>query len=290
MKTIPADPLTDSRFQDVLRLLRAQPAPAVPAGFAARVVAQATGSDPLAADSPLAEVVRKLRTAPAAPVASPDFVPRTVATALAADRMARQQTRHRLFRLAEAAAVAAVLVMAGHLYLAPGPGSAHQGSRSNVPLGALLAQDETPRPQTPLQILLAAQRPDGAFASDEGSSGVTALAVLALLYNGIDDEASATAVAAGLDHLAAMLRDDGTFGGTENTAAYNAYLAAKALQAGARLPNAHPEWLTAARQALRHLPEPAQVAALNRSLAHPGTADAVWSAEAVPAALALFHR
>jgi hypothetical protein len=197
--------------------------------------------------------------------------------------------RYRLVHALQAAPAIALLVSALYPYFPPGAARPAAGNFA-APPPALRAARSPAMPQTPLQVLLAAQRPDGAFSSERDSTGVTALAVLALLYNGLDDDASMSAAVAGLDHLVAAQRSDGSFGGDGPLAAYNGYLATKALQAAARLPGANPGWATAAARAMPHFPEPSQVAALNRHLAHPELSVPTWHADALPAALALLRR
>lgn len=289
MKKQMDDPLADARFSDVVRALRALPPAKVPDGFAARVVAAATDADPLAAGGPFEDVVRTLRSAPPPPAPAPAWTNRTVAMAVSAGRSDAAMRRYRLVHALEAAAAIALLVSALYLYFAPGAARPSAGNFA-APPPALRAARSPAMPQTPLQVLLAAQRPDGAFSSERDSTGVTALAVLALLYNGLDDDASMSAAVAGLDHLVAAQRPDGSFGGEGPLAAYNGYLATKALQAAARLPGANPGWATAAARAMPHFPEPSQVAALNRHLAHPELSVPTWQADALPAALALLRR
>lgn len=279
MKKIPDDPLADPRFADLVRCLRAAPAPqpALAGGWTDRLVAEATGSDPLGERTPFADTLRALRSLPI--TKAPDgLADRIVAAAMESDREERRLRLRRFFRVVQVAAAVALLATGLHLFFA---------GRGGTPESARVA---AAAPQTPLQILLAAQRADGAFAADEDSTGVTALAVLALLYNGpTAGEVAENAIAAGLDHLVAVQHEDGTFADGHH-AANTDYLAIKALQAAQRLPQAKPEWLVAAARGLPHLPEPAQVAALNRQLAHP---EAAWSdvqAPAVPAALALLRR
>ncbi len=280
MKRIPDDPLADSRFADLLRHLRAVPAlqPALADGaWTGRLVAEATGADPIGAGTPFAETLRALRSLPA-PKAPDGLADRVVAAALEAGRAERRMRTWRFVRVLQVAAAVALLATGLHLFFA-----GRAGTSGSAPAAAAA-------PQTPLQALLGAQRADGAFAPDDDSAGVTALAVLALLHNGpAAGEAADVAIAAGLDHLVAVQREDGTFADGGH-AAYDDYLAIKALQAARRLPGAKPEWLAAAARGLPHLPEPAQVAALNRQLAHPEAAWADLQAPAVPAALALLRR
>lgn len=280
------DPLADARFSDVLHALRALPPAKVPPGFADRVVAAATNADPLASGGPFDDVVQALRAVPQPASPNPAWTNRTVAMAISAGRSDATMRRYRFVHILEAAAAIALLVSALYLYFAPG-----SGNSASVNYASTLRAARSPAmPQTPLQVLLSAQRPDGAFSSERDSTGVTALAVLALLYNGLDDDASMSAAVAGLDHLVAAQRDDGSFGGEGPLAAYNGYLAVKALQAAARMPDANPDWATAAARAMPHFPAPAQVAALNRHLAHPELSSPTWQDDAVPAALALLRR
>ena len=144
---------------------------------------------------------------------------------------------------------------------------------------------------TPVEILMAAQRSDGGWAAGEnvGSRydlGVTSLALLALLQADMvaGDGALARAIHTGVEHMLAMQAADGRFGGPTSGMDYTHYLAAKALEAASRRPDAPTEWAGAYRRAAEHLPAEGQMAGLNRMLANPETLPERWAFAGGPVA------
>lgn len=277
------DPLALPRFRPLLDALRAlPPAPAASPEFPSRVLAAATGRDDA---SPL---VASLRTLPPAAPASPDFAQRVLAAARSADRA--RALRIRSLRLLELAAVLAVLLAAVLWRPAANP---------LAPAVALLPAPSSLDSDTPLDTLLRLQRNDGSWLASAAPTrrdpGVTALAVLALLYSSPAPLASpqAPAIRAGIDALLRAQRPGGDFAPSSPTAPYVNYLATKALQTAARCPGADPAWARAASLAAPHLPPPAQIASFNRRLAHPDAVSDRWTSAtgpAVEAALALLRR
>ena len=277
------DPLALPRFRPLLDALRALPsAPAAAPDFPSRVLAAATGRDDA---SPL---VASLRNLPPAAPASPDFAQRVLAAARSADRT--RALRIRSLRLLELAAVLAVLLAAVLWRPAADP---------LAPAVALLPTPAALTSDTPLDSLLRLQRNDGSWLASPAPAlhdpGVTALAVLALLYASPAplDSPQAPSIRAGIDALLRAQRPGGDFAPPSPTAPYVNYLAIKALQTAAACPGADPAWTRAAAQAAPHLPPPAQIAAFNRRLAHPDTAAPDWPSSSDPAAqaaLALLRR
>ncbi|HAL91946.1 MAG TPA: hypothetical protein DCM68_02840 [Verrucomicrobia bacterium] len=154
----------------------------------------------------------------------------------------------------------------------------------------------TPAPMAkspaPVDILMAAQRPDGGWSADERNprhrydTSVTALALLALIQDDPSPlQGPATgAIRAGMAHLLRQQQSDGCFGDNFSGAGFTQYLAGMALQTAARLPGADPAWIAAAARARRHLPSNLQMAKLNANLAHPGSFPIRWADAGGPVA------
>ncbi len=154
---------------------------------------------------------------------------------------------------------------------------------------------------SPIEILMAAQRDDGGWSADEQNlrprydAGVTALVLLALMQAdpAALEGATGPAIRSGMDHLMSQQGPDGRFGGDFSGAGFTHYLSGMALQAAARLPNADPAWVSAARRATSHLPANIQMAKLNNGLAHPDAFPTRWADAGGPvtvAALQLLNR
>ena len=179
------DPLALPRFRPLIDALRALPPAPVPRDFPSRVLAAATGQEDA---SPL---VASLRNLPPAAPASPDFAQRVLVASRAADRS--RALRVRSLRLLELAAVLAVLLAAA-LW------------RPAAPSSSTLALAPLPPPAaSPLDSLLRLQRNDGSWLASPAPAlhdpGVTALAVLALLYSSPTplDSPQAPSIRAGID-------------------------------------------------------------------------------------------
>lgn len=212
-------------------------------------------------DPQFAEILSALRNQPVSEP-SADFSSRVM-------RRLGQKTARRTSGLAfgwRAAAAVAILLAAIGLW---------------IPSTPRIAQP----PPTPVEILMAAQRSDGGWSADAQNPrsrydiGVTSLALLALIHAdpAALESPSATALRSGMAHLLRQQRADGRFGGDYPGAAFADYLAGRALQAAARLPNADPAWAAAAGRADPHLPSEIQMAKLNHSLAHPDAFPARWA-------------
>lgn len=233
-------------------------------------------TDPVA-DPRFAPVLALLRAAPA-PTPSTGF----------ADRVCAAATRRRPPRPAWLpallrAAAALVLLLGAALWL--------RRASAPAPVAANPA---------PLDILLAAQRPDGAWSADPARTrprydpGVTALALLALVHHDGNPLATpnANAFSAGVASLLRTQRPDGRFAPPSHSASASDYLAIKALQAARALPGAPAAWTDAFLRARPHLPRPSEVAPLNRFLARPAPPTDPWLVAAGPAAqaaLSLLH-
>lgn len=204
-------------------------------------------------------LVSRLRAQPA-PEPSADFTARTLA------RLHGPAARRRnLPAIAlRAAAALAILCSAGLWFI-----------RTPAPVA---------NSPSPVDILMAAQRPDGGWSADSTRTihrydvGVTALAVLALMHSDPTplQGPGASALRSGIDHLAHRQGPDGRFGDDSSAAGFTQYLAGMALQAAARLPGADPVWAAAAAHARQHLPSNLQMAKLNATLANPGTFPERW--------------
>lgn len=144
----------------------------------------------------------------------------------------------------------------------------------------------------PLNILMAAQRPDGSWAADGQYPGhrydtsVTALALLALIHASpnVPEGLRADAIRGGLAHLMRQQNPEGRFGPDFSGSGFTHYLATMALQAGLRLGIAEPGWQPAAERAALHLPANVQMAKLNHHLAHPQEFPLRWVDAGGPAA------
>ena len=227
-----------------------------------------TTPDPLN-DPRFEPLVSQLR-GQAAPEPSADFTDRTM------DRIHRAPVRRWTFsEIAVRAAAAFALLLGAGLWWV----------RIPAPVASAPA---------PIDILMAAQRADGGWSSDERNLrsrydvGVTALAVLALMRADETPHAGSPSAAlrAGIAHLLSQQRADGRFGEDFSGSGFTHYLAGMALQAAARLPGASSDWILAAARAERHLPSGLQMAKLNNSLAHPETFPARWADAGGPVTLA----
>lgn len=236
-------------------------------------------ADPLASPR-FAALAERLR-APAAPAPSPDFADRVLAAARATSPA--PSFRPAVLRIAQ---LAAILTLFAAVF-------AWRGLAPRDPADAASIA-----PPAPLDILLAAQRPDGAWAAGAArpryDAAVTALALLALVHHDGNPLATpnAAAFSAGVASLLRAQRPEGNFAPPSHAASSSDYLAIKALQAAQSLPGADPSWREAYRRARPHLPKPAEVAALNRRLAHPADAADPWllaGGPATRAAVALFR-
>ena len=229
-----------------------------------------TMPDPLK-DPRFGHLLSHLR-AQAAPEPSADFTDRTM------DRIHRAPVRRWIFSgIAVRAAAALALLLGAGLWFVRAP-----------------APPPVASAPPPIEILMAAQRADGGWSSDERNLrsrydvGVTALAVLALMRaDGTPhDGPPSAALRAGIAHLLRQQRSDGRFGEDFSGAGFTQYLAGMALQAAARLPGAEASWVAAADRAKRHFPSGIQMAKLNGSLAHPETFPARWADAGGPVTLA----
>ena len=155
-----------------------------------------------------------------------------------------------------------------------------------------LVRTRQARVPSPVEILMAAQKPDGRWSAAEQDgptrydTAVTALAVLALIHADPDESHGNRAVAIrdGLAHLLRQQGPDGRFGPDFSGANYSHYLAEKALDSASRIADADPEWKKASERARRHGTSPLEVAQLNRHLAQPMTFPSRWSDAGGPAA------
>ena len=145
---------------------------------------------------------------------------------------------------------------------------------------------------SPVEILLAAQRDDGAWSAGEPllhsryDTGVTALALMALIRStpSVLNETQASSIRAGMEHLLRLQRPDGRFDAEETGIGFTQYLAGMALQAASQLPNADPKWRSAASLAASHCPSEIQMAKLNNCLSHPDSFPSRWAEAGGPVA------
>ena len=148
------------------------------------------------------------------------------------------------------------------------------------------------RSPSPVEILLAAQRDDGAWAAGAPSvhsrydTGVTALALIALIRSAPAalNETQDSSIRAGMEHLLRLQRPDGRFDAEETGIGFTQYLAGMALQAASQLPNADPKWRSAASLAASHCPSEIQMAKLNNCLSHPDSFPSRWAEAGGPVA------
>ena len=221
--------------------------------------------DPLM-DPRFGELLAALRAQPA-PEPADDFSARVMA------RLRWKPAAHatRFGALLRAAAAVALLLGSGLWMLRPLPAA---------------------KSASPVDILMAAQRPDGGWSADEQNlrprydTGVTALALLALMHvdSAEPEGPRAAAIRAGMAHLLRQQCPDGSFGGDFSGAGFTQYLAGMALQLASRLPNADPAWISGAHRAAIHLPPDLQMAKLNQGLAHADAFPARWAAAGGPVA------
>lgn len=144
----------------------------------------------------------------------------------------------------------------------------------------------------PVEILMATQRADGGWSADEHNLrprydvGVTALAVLALIHadSAAPNGRRWVAIHAGMDHLIRRQSPAGRFGPDFSGSDFTHYLAAKAVESAAQLPDADPSWAVAALRAKTHLPADIQMASLNQQLANPAAFPSRWADAGGPAA------
>ena len=222
--------------------------------------------DPLN-DPRFQDVLSKLRAQPA-PEPSAGFTARTLAR-----RQAAAPSSH--IHAWRAAAALAVLLGASSWFLRPVP-----------PIATALRAD------SPVAILMAAQRPDGGWSADAQHSrprydtGVTALALLALLQDASRPPrgAESAAIRAGIQNLLRQQSADGRFGAEFSGADFTHYLATMALRAALRMADADPAWSVAAARAQLHLPPAVQMAKLNHHLAVPDAFPARWADAGGPVA------
>lgn len=224
--------------------------------------------DPLN-DPRFADVVSRLR-AQAAPEPSAGFTDRTMA------RLRRTREAAGLSTYGwRAAAALAVLLGASFWFVRPPP-----------------SEPSIAHELSPVEILMAAQRPDGGWSTVPGGPvhrydvGVTSLALLALMNR---DPAplqgvGAAAIRAGIDHLVRRQGPDGRYGDDSASGGFAQYLAGMALQTASRLPGADPAWAVAAARARKHVPSNRQMAQLNASLSRPGSFPARWADAGGPVA------
>ena len=226
--------------------------------------------DPLE-DPRFADVLSRLR-GQSEPEPSADFTARTVA------RLRRRiAARRPAGILVRRIAAAAAIVLGAGVWMIP--------RRPPAPMA---------RGPAPIDLLMAAQRPDGGWSAGEQpgrpryDTGVTALAVLALIHaDPVPPEGPrAAALRAGIDHLTSQVGPDGRIGDDSSGAGFSRYLAGKALQAAARLPDTDPAWRAAAIRLEPHLPSDVQMAKLNGNLARPATFPTRWADAGGPVALA----
>ena len=145
---------------------------------------------------------------------------------------------------------------------------------------------------SPVEILMAAQREDGAWSAGAPSlhsrydTGVTALALIALIRSTSSsvDDIQASSIRAGMEHLLRLQRPDGRFDSDESGIRFTQYLAGMALQAAAQLPDADPQWRSAASLAASHFPSEFQMAKLNNCLSHPDSFPSRWAEAGGPVA------
>ena len=147
-------------------------------------------------------------------------------------------------------------------------------------------------PPSPVEILMAAQREDGAWSAGTPSvhsrydTGVTALALIALIRSTASslDDTQASSIRAGMEYLLRLQRPDGCFDTDEPGIRFTQYLAGMALEAALQLPDADPKWRSAASLAASHFPSEFQVAKLNNCLSKPDTFPARWAEAGGPVA------
>ena len=148
------------------------------------------------------------------------------------------------------------------------------------------------RSTSPVEVLMAAQREDGAWSAGARSlhsrydTGVTALALIALIRSAPSalSEMQTSSIRAGMEHLLHLQRPDGRFDTEETGIGFTQYLAGMALQAASQLPNADPKWRAAASRAASHFPSEIQMAKLNNCLSHPDTFPSRWAEAGGPVA------
>jgi len=147
---------------------------------------------------------------------------------------------------------------------------------------------------SPKALIMAAQRPDGSWpAATEGihsryDTSVTALALLALMREDSTgfEGPKFVAIQAGINHLIRQQNPAGQFDAHSSGIQFTPYLAGMALQMAAQLPHAQMEWGIAAAQITPYLPSAAQMAKLNRFLAHSDSFPSCWVDAGGPVALA----
>lgn len=264
--TVDSDPSLKG-MSDLMRNLRQEGGAPVPP--------PAEDADPLRAHAGLVE---KLRAMP--PVEPSAGFTAQVMTKI--QHPARQRFQHWPRVILQSAAMLALLAAAALAFLRGQPNDAARFARQMAQTSRVEAIAAPLHRETPLAYLARTQRADGSWSDTGGQSadlrprygaGISALALLAFVNQSPDalQGANAPVIRRGVEHLMAQQSAEGRVGLDFTGAGFNQYLAAKALDAAARLRGAPVAWKQAAFLAMNQLPQDdltrERIKQFNRSLA-----------------------